>query len=95
MAYSIHWKPLADKQLDSVDDYLTFELQNPKAALDFLSLVHSKVALLAATGTKFRQGRILGTHEYVISPTTILVYRVVEKAKRIDILRLLPAAQNT
>lgn len=86
---------MARRALATAARYIAYELINPKAAIDFTLKVEEKVSLLAATGTKFRQGRVTGTYEYVVTPTTILIYRVFEKAKRIEIIRFLPSAQNT
>jgi addiction module RelE/StbE family toxin len=95
MTYTISWRPTARKALTTAARYIAYDLINPHAAIDFTLKVDERVSLLAATGTKFRQGKVAGTYEYVVTPTTILIYRVFEKAKRIEIIRLLPAAQNT
>lgn len=94
MTLSVKWLARAQQQRDTVIDDIAYFLQNPKAAIDLGDLIEDKVQMLAQDGMRFRPGRVPGTHEYVLTPAYILVYRIRPRLKRLEILNFLPSALN-
>ncbi|MBX5219428.1 MULTISPECIES: type II toxin-antitoxin system RelE/ParE family toxin [unclassified Rhizobium] len=69
--------------------------QNLSAAISHLDEIERQTDLLIDQPEIGRPGRIDGTRELVISRTSfIVIYRVRQKIRRVEILRLLHGAQQ-
>ena len=86
----VDWTAQATRDLIEIIDYI--ELRNPVAAVRLHSQIVEGAERLPLFPYIFRNGRVLGTREYVVHPNYIIVYRVTEKA--IEIIRLLHAKQE-
>ena len=87
--YSVQWLKRALNDRDAIVSYIADELFNPMAAIDFGDTVEKSVDLISKTETLFRQGKVPGAFEHVLTPTYVLVYRIRKRAKRMEILRIL------
>jgi len=89
----IVWLPRAEKNLDDQLDYI--EQDSIKAADAVAERVQQQVQQLSAFPELGRAGRKRGTRELVISRTSlVLVYRLRPKLARLEIIRVLHAAQQ-
>ncbi|PRC93231.1 type II toxin-antitoxin system RelE/ParE family toxin [Solimicrobium silvestre] len=61
------------------------------AALKHDEVIEAKAELLLNPLTSYKAGRVLGTHEFIISKRYVLVYRI--KGDVVEILRVLHTAQ--
>ena len=87
------WLPRAEKNLDDQLDYI--EQDSIKAADAVAERVQQQVQQLSAFPELGRAGRKRGTRELVISRTSlVLVYRLRPKLARLEIIRVLHAAQQ-
>lgn len=89
----IEWLPKARLELAAQLDYI--ERDSLQAALTVARRVRDQAAQLAAFPELGRTGRKRGTRELVIGRTSlIVVYRVRPKLARLEIIRVLHAAQQ-
>lgn len=89
----IEWLPRAEKNLDDQLDYI--EQDSIKAADVVAERVQNQVQQLSTFPEMGRPGRKRGTRELVISRTSlVLVYRLRPKLARLEIIRVLHAAQQ-
>jgi toxin ParE1/3/4 len=89
----LFWLTQARSNLNDAIAYIAEE--NPRAAIDQLDKIEAQADKLCEFPTLGRTGRKAGTRELVINQTPfVMVYRVKEKAQRIEILRLLHGAQQ-
>lgn len=89
----IEWLPKARLELAAQLDYI--ERDSLQAALTVARRVRDQAAQLAAFPELGRAGRKRGTRELVIGSTSlIVVYRVRPKLARLEIIRVLHAAQQ-
>lgn len=86
--YKIVWLSSAADDRRRIVRYITQKSREPRVAVGFMDILLHKIELLAHGTAQFKEGRIAGTHEYVVHPNYIVVYRTKEKAKEIQILRL-------
>lgn len=86
----IEWRPKAERDLDSIVDYIAAD--NPRAAVAQGDEVYEQVMALKDFPEKGRCGRVDGTFESVINRTPyIAVYRI--KGGKIQVLRILHSSQ--
>ena len=52
-------------------------------------LIRARAGRLSEPPTLFRKGRVRGTREMVVHPNYLVVYRVQERGRRVEILRVL------
>ena len=57
-------------------------------AVAFVDRLMRRIDLLSTGTVQFKPGRVGGTREYVVHPNYIVVYRLSEALRRIEILRL-------
>lgn len=89
----IEWLPRAEQNLSDQLDYI--EQDSIQAADAVAERVQNQAAQLMQFPELGRAGRKRGTRELVISRTSlIVVYRVRPKLARIEVIRVLHAAQQ-
>jgi addiction module RelE/StbE family toxin len=87
----IVWLSLAVRDLAEIRSYLAAE--NPAAARKVADRIKQSVSQLGEMPKIGRVGRVFGTRELVISPTSYIVaYRVSKN--QVEILRVLHGAQE-
>ncbi len=94
-AYCIVWRPLAEADLDQIVAYIAQD--NPSRAAEFGQLLRLKVLPLAQhprLGRKGRPGLPAYVRELVAHRNYIVLYRVLDEARLVEILRVKHAAQQ-
>lgn len=94
--YRTEWRPAAREDLRTIVRYIGKD--NPLKARNFGRELHSKIEPLARhpeLGRKGRPGLPVWLRELVVHPNYIIFYRVLDKARIIQILRVKHAAQQT
>ncbi len=87
------WLPKAIANRDAQLDYIAQD--SPKAAIEQGDRIEHQVNQLIEHPEIGRPGRTQGTYELVISRTPfIMVYRIKQRPKRIELMRLLHGAQR-
>ncbi len=87
------WLPNAIANRDGQLDYIAQD--SPKAAIEQGDRIEHQVNQLIKHPEIGRPGRKEGTYELVISHTPfILVYRIKQRLKRIELIRVLHGAQQ-
>lgn len=90
---NLKWLPTATKERFEQLDYIAQD--NPLAAITQDEEIEQQTNLLVEQPEMGRIGRVKGTRELVISQTPfIVVYLIVAKRERIEILRFLHGAQK-
>lgn len=91
----LKWTDLAEKDLDSIETYITTE-NSPLVAVDVvLKVLNSCELILSNHPQAGRPGRVSGTRELVINGIPlIVVYRIVDRLGQLQILRVLHDAQQ-
>lgn len=90
--FRIEWRPLAIEDLRAIVQYIG--KSNPTRARSFGKELHDKTTPLAQHPELGRPGRLPGTRELIAHPNYIIFYRVLSKARTIQILRVKHAAQK-
>ncbi|MFH0728047.1 MAG: type II toxin-antitoxin system RelE/ParE family toxin [Pseudomonadota bacterium] len=94
--YRIEWRPMAREDLLEIVRYIGKD--NPTRAKSFGKELQDKTKPLAQHPNLGRQGRPglpAGVRELVVHPNYIVFYRVLAKARTVEILRVKHAAQKT
>ncbi|HEX7329019.1 MAG TPA: type II toxin-antitoxin system RelE/ParE family toxin [Casimicrobiaceae bacterium] len=86
----LEWTAAARDDLLAIVDYISDD--NPDAAQHLKNDIEAKAAKLAEFPRMYREGRVPGTREMVVSANYIVVYS--EDAFFVRILRVLHAAQQ-
>lgn len=81
---------LADRE--AIMDYIAED--NPAAAIALDDEIEATGERARERPALYRAGRVPGTHEAVVRPNYILVYRVEDDGKTVAVLRVLHAAQQ-
>lgn len=84
------WTPEAIQDREQIYDFI--EGNNPLAAPQLDNLVSSSVANLSEYPEMGREGRVLGTREFVVHANYVIVYDVRDNSMRV--LRILHAAMK-
>lgn len=82
------WLPRAEANLLHIVE------DNVDAAIALAKLIRVRVEQLSEPPTLFRKGRVRGTREMVVHPNYLVMYRVRERAKLVEILRVLHVARQ-
>lgn len=93
--YRIEWRPLAEADLTGIIDYIAED--NPARVLEFGEELRSKTLPLAEharLGRAGRPGLPSSLRELVVHRNHIVYYRVLEKARTVEILRVKHGAQQ-
>jgi addiction module RelE/StbE family toxin len=93
--YRIVWRPIAEKDLDKIIDYIAQD--NPTKGEAFGQELRDKTKPLAQypeLGRKGRPGLPEWLRELVVHPNYIIFYRVLLKTCTVEILRVKHAAQQ-
>ena len=86
------WLPKAIANRDALIDYIAEE--NLTAAIEYDERIEAQTGKLEEHPEIGRPGRKAGTRELVIGKTYfVVVYRIKEKPKRIEVLRVLHSSQ--
>jgi addiction module RelE/StbE family toxin len=91
---TIVWRKAADADRERIFDYIANEKHNPHAAEKLDAEFDEKAEIAEQHPERFKQGRMHGTHEIVIRPTFVMVYRIRKQPPGIDILRVLHTRQQ-
>lgn len=87
------WLPRARREWHDAIEYIAQD--NPTAALTQLDRIERQTDMLMEQPEIGRPGRVEGTRELVIGRTPfVIVYRVLPRARRIELLRLLHGSQQ-
>lgn len=92
----IVWRPLAEADLDDIIDYIAQD--NPARAEAFGQELRDKTSSLARhpkMGRTGRPGLPAFVRELVVHRNYIVLYRVLDEAGTVEILRVKHAAQQT
>ncbi len=90
--YAVEWRPLAREDLRGIIQYIGKDSKGRASA--FGKTLQDRVAQLAQFPELGRAGRISGTRELIVHPNYIVFYRVLEDARRVQILRVKHTAQH-
>ncbi len=94
--FKIRFTPRAVADLDEIKRYISFDLFNPKAATDLLSLIFDKIGALVAmpqTGARLRTDiPSLKTYRFIPCKNYLVFYRMEEKF--VSIIRILYARRD-
>jgi toxin ParE1/3/4 len=87
------WLPRARYERRSQIAYIA--LHDPQAALDVGGRFRNSIEILADFPRAGRPGRMIGTHELVITKTSLVaIYRIDDGRGEVHILRILHARQK-
>jgi toxin ParE1/3/4 len=86
--YAIVWLGAAAVDRRRIVRYIVEQSREPRVAVAFMDALMGKIELLALGTVQFKPGRLTGTREYVVHPNYIVVYRIMEAAKQVQIIRL-------
>ena len=86
--YAIVWLGAAAIDRRRIVRYIVKQSREPRVAVAFMDALLGKIDLLALGTVQFKPGRLAGTREYVVHPNYIVVYRVKEATKQVQIIRL-------
>ena len=86
--YIIIWLSAAAIDRRRIVRYIVEKSREPRVAVAFLDALMGKIDLLAHDTVQFKQGRLAGTREYVVHPNYIVVYRVKDATRQVQIIRL-------
>jgi toxin ParE1/3/4 len=86
----IRWQAEAQADLATILAYIAE--RNLQAAADLYNEINQAVTMLPRHPHLYRLGRVLGTHEMVVHPNYLVVYRV--SATAIEILSVLHTRQQ-
>ena len=86
--YAIRWLGAAAADRRRITRYIAQQSREPRIAISFMDTLMRKIELLGHGTVQFKPGRLVGTREYGVHPNYIVVYRVNEIAKQVDIIRL-------
>jgi addiction module RelE/StbE family toxin len=93
--YRIEWRPMAREDLREIVRYIGKD--NPARAKSFGKELQDKTKPLAQHpefGRPGRPGLPAGVRELVVHPNNIVFYRVLAKARTVEILRIKHASQT-
>ncbi|WP_082890188.1 type II toxin-antitoxin system RelE/ParE family toxin [Halotalea alkalilenta] len=89
----VFWLAAALRDRDTQLEYIA--AKDPLAAVTQGDRIQGQIDHLAEHPNLGREGRVSGTRELIIASTPfIAVYRVLPRAKRIELIRLLHGAQR-
>lgn len=88
----IVWRPMAEADREHIFDYIAED--NPRAALELDEEFQAKARMAAQNPRLYKPGRVRGTHEIVVRPNYIMVYRTEDGGGTLTVLRVLHAAQQ-
>lgn len=90
--HRLEWKVQAEEDLIQIAEYI--EQDSPDSADKLVADIDAKTLRLREHPNLYRPGRKRGTRELVAHENYIVVYRVLTSEKKIEILRVLHAAQQ-
>lgn len=93
MAYKVVWSPTADATFAQVIDYLSNNFSE-KEIYHFVSLTDDIVQLISKNPFLFRSAAGVNVREALVTPQTLLIYRVNESTKTIQIIAFFDTRQN-
>lgn len=85
------WRPIAMADRDAIMDYIAQD--NPAAAADLDSEFEAKAEIARQRPQLYKAGRVRGTHEIVVRPNYVMVYRIEDEGRTVVMLRVLHAAR--
>ena len=84
------WRAMALSDRELIMDHIAAD--NPEAAIALDKAFESKARKAQYSPTMYKAGRFPGTHEIVVRPNYVMIYRVVEDC--IEIIRVLHTRQQ-
>jgi len=81
----LDWSDEADSDLEEIESYIA--QFNPEAASRMVEIILAGAERLAFMPLAFRTGRVVGTREYTVHPSYMLVYKV--DSVKVRILRVM------
>ncbi|ROL75915.1 type II toxin-antitoxin system RelE/ParE family toxin [Pseudomonas vranovensis] len=84
------WRAMALRDRELIMDHIAAD--NPEAAIALDETFESKARKAQYSPTMYKAGRFAGTHEIVVRPNYLMIYRVVEDC--VEIIRVLHARQQ-
>lgn len=88
MSLPIVWLAAAAADRRRIVRHISEQSQSASVAVAFMDRLMQKIESLSHDTVQYRPGRIAGTREYVVHPNYIAVYRVNERLRRIELIRL-------
>lgn len=85
--WPIVWLAAAAVDRRRIVRYIGERTGNANVAVAFMDGMLRKIATLSSGTVQFRPGTVPETREYVVHPNCIVVYRVNDRLRRVEILR--------
>ncbi|MGB4115438.1 MAG: type II toxin-antitoxin system RelE/ParE family toxin [Polaromonas sp.] len=86
--YVIVWLSAAAIDRRRIVRYIAEQSRDAHVAVAFMDALMGKIDLLALGTVQFKPGRLAGTREYVVHPNYIVVYRIKDATRQVQIIRL-------
>jgi toxin ParE1/3/4 len=87
------WSPGSAEDIEQIFHYIRTD--DPAAAQRVVQTIYNRAAVLGADPYLGRRGRVEGTRELPLPPLPfIIVYRVLEHADAVEIVRIIHGAQR-
>lgn len=93
MAYKVIWSPKAEKTFEGVIEYLQSKWTE-KQIQYFVERTDKTVHLLANNPYMFRGSEKENLHEVLITKHNLLLYQIVPKVKKVELLSFFDTRQN-
>lgn len=84
----IVWLAAAATDRRRIVRYISDRARDNDVAVAFMDRLMQRIELLGSDMVQFRPGHVRGTREYAVHRNYIVVYRVNEQFRRVEILRL-------
>lgn len=91
--YEVEWRPMAKEDLRAIVRYIGKD--NPIRAKSFSVEIRKKAKLLAQHPDLGREEEEFGLREWVIHPNYLIIYRKLPDVRKIFVVRVKHAAQQT
>lgn len=88
----VEWRPKAREDRNDLFDYIAQD--NPRAAIELDDRIATQTDALPQHPNLYKPGRVRGTREIILTPNSVLVYRIKKQAGVIEIVRIIGARQD-
>ncbi len=93
MAYKVIWSPKANATFDDIIEYLQ-KKWTVKEIKRFVGETERTVSILSKNPYLFKSSEKRNIHEVLVTQQNLLLYRVIEKEKKIELLVFFDTRQN-
>lgn len=93
MAYEIIWSPEAIRTFDNIIEYLS-ENWSVKEVNNFIDDIEQNILLLEKSPYLFRGSDKENLHEALITKHNLLLYQIIEKPNRVELIGFWDTRQN-